>query len=81
MFKKILSVTLGLMLAVAGAVPSFAYGNSATWQGNGASIQSGNLIPSDQQCGASGDAPQNYLYWVLTASRANNADIDFDRAG
>ena len=71
--KKLLTILLAAVLALAGVTPSFAYSNTVSWVGNGGYVSNGNLYASDQQC----DINSNYILWVMTANSASNATIDF----
>ncbi|HEV2721560.1 MAG TPA: hypothetical protein VG323_16175 [Thermoanaerobaculia bacterium] len=64
-----------MLLAV---VPALAYDNSASYTGQGISANgSGGYNLNTTTCGVENGAPVNgsYIYWVLTAHGADNADI------
>jgi hypothetical protein len=74
----------GLMVAVAAAAvlasPASAYSNSRNWLGHGSYEVESAFTLDTEICGIENGAPVDgpYTYWVLTASRATNADISIN---
>ena len=77
----------GLMIAMAAtavqAAPASAYSNTKDWVGHGTHEVDSEFTLDTEICGIENGAPVDgpYIYWVLTASRANNAHIDIDGNG
>lgn len=73
---------LSVILVVSGIAPVHAYSRQVNWYGNGVNSGEGFNFKTEI-CGIENGAPVDgaYIYWVLTASKANFADIDFDGAG
>jgi hypothetical protein len=72
---RTLAVTI-LALMAPGVV--WAYGNSVTYSGQGIGPNGdGSYVINNEICGVTNGAPVNgpYLFWVLTANTANNANI------
>lgn len=76
-----LLVALATPLAHAATVS--AYSNSNMWVGHGTHEVDSILTFDTELCGIENGAPVDgpYIYWVLTASKASNADITIDAAG
>lgn len=64
---------------LAQALPAAAYDNSRTWAGHG-TYEVESTFLDNEICGVVNGAPIDgpYVLWVLTASRATNADISID---
>jgi len=78
---RTLAITI-LALVSPGAV--WAYGNSVTYSGQGiAPNGDGSYVVNNEICGVANGAPANgpYLFWVLTANSANNANITIPGEG
>jgi hypothetical protein len=74
----------GLMVAIAAtavqAAPASAHSNSRNWVGHGTHEVDSEFTLDTEICGIENGAPVEgpYISWVLTASRATNADITID---
>lgn len=76
--RTVLGVAMALVLILAFTLPISAYANSVTYSGQGLIADGfGGYDLRTELCGiANGaDADGPYLLWVLTANKANNADI------
>jgi len=80
MKKRIVTALTIAGLGLAALPASAAYSNVATWNGNGSHDIESTFTLDHELCGIINGAPVDgpYAYWVLTASRATNAEITID---